>query len=237
MPSTTDPLPTHAISDEPQARELLRAATERSYKLPHNFAGFHAHTTVQYGAQIITGTVRVQSPQQITVQVDDASEQPAPTAADTWLQSELRSMIGHRWPVPFEQRDGRYLLTQDATPHALGPRIDLHGDPLHSSYRVRGEQITLVQRTMGGQSFTITMLAHTLLPDGRSLPAHYVVVFRDAASQHIIRTDAYTDRFMSVAGCWLPHERQVVRHDADGMHAAIFVLYEHTLLLPDAEVD
>ncbi len=236
MPSVDDRLESLTQHDDAQARALLQAATERSYKLPRGFAGFHAHTTVQYGAQVFTGKIHVQSPQQITIQVDDPAEHPATTATSMWLHGELRSMVGHRWPIPFEQRDGRYMLTQDTTPHLLGTRIDLHGDPLQSYYRVRGEQIMLVQRTMDLQSFTITMLAHSILPNGHSLPAHYVVVFRDATSQRIIRTDAYTDRFTQVEGCWLPHERQVVRQDADGLHAAVFVLYEHTLLRPDSEV-
>lgn len=214
-----------SVADDPQARALLHNATERSYRLPSDFPGFAAQIAVQIDADTWTGSVAGRTPQQISVTLDDESE-----FAREWAQNELRSIIGHRWPTPFEQRDGRYTLTADMTPHPLGPRIDLHGDPLRSHYRVRDGQIRLVHRTMGEQSFTITMLGHTHLPDGRTLPAQFVVVFRAAEGKALLRTDAYIDTFTDVAGCWLPAWRRVVRQDADGMRVATLALHAHRLL-------
>lgn len=225
MTHETDTIQTTAVMDDPQARALLQATSDRGYRLPADFPGFTAQLTVQIDADTWSGRVAGRTPQEITVTLDAAA---ADTARD-WAQNELRSIIGHRWPTPFSQRDGRYTLTCDATPHPLGTRIHLHGNPMHSAYRVREDHIRLVQRTAGAQSFTITLLAHTHVPDGRSLPAQYVVVFRDGDSNDIVRVDAYTDTFVEIGDCWLPAWRQVVSHNRAGMRASTLTLHDHRL--------
>lgn len=225
MTTYTDRMEATDQMDDPHARAILQAATERGYRLPTDFPGFAATLTVQIDADSWSGSVTVHTPHELSVTLD-----PAADTAHEWAHNELRSIIGHRWPTPFVQRDGRYTLTCDLTPHPLGARIDLHGDPLHSFYRVNDKQITLVQRTIGSQSFTITMLAHAQLPDGYTLPAQYVVVFRDAATDALVRSDAYTDRFTEVTGCWLPTWRRVVRQDAQGLRVSTLALSDHRLL-------
>lgn len=226
MTSYPDTIQATAVQDDPQARALLRAATERSYRLPADFPGFTAALTVEMDAERWTGRMTGRTPQEIRVTLDDETA----TAAREWAQGELRSIIGHRWPTPFDERDGRYILTLDPTPHPLGVRIDLHNDPLRSYYRVRAEQILMVQRFMGAQSFTITMLAHTHVPDGRTLAAQYVVVFRDTTTFQIAGTDAYNDTFADVAGCWLPTWRRVVRQNQVGVRVSTLTLHDHRLL-------
>jgi hypothetical protein len=226
MTHHTDTVEKTPVADDPQARALLHNATERSYRLPSDFPGFAAQIAVQIDADTWTGSVEGRTPQSITVTLAGT----APDAASKWARKELSSIIGHRWPTPFAQRDGRYTLTADMTPHPLGTRIDLHGDPLRSHYRVRDGQIRLVHRTMGEQSFTITMLGHTHLPDGRTLPAQFVVVFRAAEGKALLRTDAYIDTFTDVAGCWLPECRQIVHADQAGMRVSTMTLHDHRLL-------
>ncbi len=218
-----------AIQDDPQARALLQGASAQSYKLPRGFTGFTARVVAQMEDQQSQGDVTIYTPRHVQVRLLDSTTQ-------LWVERELQSMIGHRWPTPFEERDGRYVLTMDTTPHPLGTRIDLHGDPLQSYYRVHDRHITQVYRVIGEQCFTIQIIATHSLPDGRYVPTHFTVVFRDHRTQRIISSSTYSDQYTSVGNCWLPRSRRVLSNDSDGNHAYELHLSNHRLLDASPEV-
>jgi hypothetical protein len=211
------------VQDDPQARALLEAAAAQNYKLPLGFAGFQADLMVQIDEQTSHGRVTGYTPRHITVTLPD-------TAAHAWAERELQSILGHRWPTPFAERDGRYTLTLDTTYHPLGVRINLHGDPLQSYYRVCDDRITQVYRVMGDQKFTISILDVHILPDGRHLSKHFTVVFQDQAGGSIARSAAYTDRYVAVSNCWLPALRRVIVTDAHEAHTYVLELSNHRLM-------
>lgn len=209
--------------DDPQARALLEAAVAQSYKLPFGFPGFQADLAVQMNDQIWHGRVTGYTPRHLTITLPDAE-------ARTWAECEMQSILGHRWPSAFAERDGRYILALDPTEHPLGVKIILHGDPLQSHYRVHDDRITQVHRVMGDQNFTIHILDVQHIADGRHLPKHFTVVFREESSNRLIRSDAYTDRYAYVDNCWLPALRRVITTDAHGMHTYVMELSNHRLL-------
>lgn len=213
----------NAIQDDPQARALLQGASTQSYKLPRGFTGFTARVVAQLDDQQSQGDTIIYTPRHVQVRLLDST-------ARLWVERELQSMIGHRWPTPFEERDGRYVLTMDTTPHPLGTRIDLHGDPLQSSYRVRDGHITQVYRVMGEQCFIIQIIATHSLPDGRYVPTHFTVVFRDYTTQRIVSSSTYSDQYIAVGNCWLPRWRRVLSNDSDGNHVYELHLSDHRLL-------
>jgi hypothetical protein len=178
---------------------------------------------VQIDDQTWYGRVTGYTPRHITVTLPD-------TAAHAWAERELQSILGHRWPTPFAERDGRYTLTLDTTYHPLGVRINLHGDPLQSYYRVCDDRITQVYRVMGDQKFTISILDVHILPDGRHLSKHFTVVFQDQAGGSIARSAAYTDRYVAVSNCWLPALRRVIVTDAHEAHTYVLELSNHRLM-------
>ncbi len=215
--------PFNAIQDDPQARALLQGASARSYKLPRGFTGFTARVVAQLDDLQSQGDTTIYTPHHVQVRLLDST-------AQLWAERELQSMIGHRWPTPFEERDGRYVLTMDPSPHPLGTRIDLHGDPLQSYYRVRDGHITQVYRVMGEQCFTIQIIATHSLPDERYVPTHFTVVFRDHTTQRIVSSSTYSDQYRNVGNCYLPRSRRVLSHDSDGTHAYELHLSDHRLL-------
>lgn len=211
------------VQDDPRARALLEGAVAQSYKLPLGFPGFRADLAVQIDERQWHGHLVGYTPRHVAISLPDAD-------ARMWAERELQSILGHRWPAPFAERDGRYVLTLGDTRHPLGARIDLHGDPLQSHYRVRDDRITLVQRTMGDQCFTIHVLDVQRLPDGRHLPKHFTVVFREKESGHLVRSDAYTDRYVLGDNCWLPALRCIQVADAHGLRTYVMELSNHRLL-------
>ncbi|TLY20216.1 MAG: DUF3386 family protein, partial [Nitrospirae bacterium] len=71
MMSNQEAYPTDA-QDDPEARELLRRAFEKTARWPADCNGFSADLTVNVDGKVFTGTVTVKSAQDVTVSLPDA---------------------------------------------------------------------------------------------------------------------------------------------------------------------
>ena len=138
------------------ADALLREAHERGYRFPAEFDGFTARIGWETPAGSGEGTVEVRP----------GGETPVETSElDDWASRQLRSMVAHRSPRPYEEGDGAIAkrVTDDA--HTLGSKIELD-DEMSSSYLVGNGQIAAVTRTAHGSRFTIVVQGRTPAGDG-----------------------------------------------------------------------
>ena len=143
------------------ADALLREAHDRGYRFPVTFDGF----TAQVGWETPAGSGEG------TAQVHLGTETPVETSElDDWANGQLRSLIAHRSPRPYDEGDGAIAkrVTDDA--HALGSRIELD-DAMESSYVVGNGQIAAVTRTAHGSRFTIVVQGRMPAGDGTSVPS------------------------------------------------------------------
>ena len=111
----------------------------------------------------------------------------------------------------------------------LGEIVEL-GDSLEPSYRVAGDEISTVTRTMGGRRFTMVVHDRFVVPDGRAVPTSFSVFYWDAETGALTATEAYRDAVVDVDGIFLPSSRRVVRGDGDGLSVRELDLAEHSLL-------
>lgn len=223
MTTTQTPPPTE-VTNDPAAHDTLRAAQANAYRFPVGFGGFTATISHESTGETADGTVTVNGPRAIEVDLM-ASE-----TALGWVQREISSMAGHRWPSDYDQGDGRWPLTLEDDGNPLGARIVLQGDQFSSSYRVRDGRISQVNRRMGPMRFTIHIQSHQPLSDGRTLPGTFTVSFWDLASGRLTRSDVYTDHYVEVDRTWLPASRRVVTTSDDGIVARAFSLSDYRLL-------
>ena len=63
----------------------------------------------------------------------------------------------------------------DVADHPLGRAIRVLSDEFHSSYRIRDRQVIVVNREMKDIRFTITVMENEVNPEGKFLPACFVV--------------------------------------------------------------
>ena len=212
------------VGNDAQAHDVLRAAHEAGYRFPIGFGGFVANVRLAYDGSAARGRVEVASPQEIGLEID------AGEAATAWLRQELASMVGHRWPTPYEESDGRWTLTiEPEEDHPLGALVRVHDDPFGSSYRVREGRIAQVTRQMGPRRFSIIPHDHVITADGRTLPSHFSVLFWDSEQGRLIRSDAYQDRYVAVDGVYLPAGRRVVSAEDGGITVRELKLSDHAL--------
>jgi hypothetical protein len=216
---------TQTPTNDPAAHELLRGAHAAGYRFPAGFSGFRAALQFTDSEQSAVGTVEVRTPSQITLDldVDESSRQ--------WVLQEMASIVGHRWPTPYEQQDGRYNLTlvpEDR--HPIGRLIQFNDDRFSSSYRVRGEHIAQVNREIGKMRFSISILEHSQASNGKWVASQFTVVYWNTHDGRLVRADAYSDSYVPVDGVDLPESRRVITASDDGLITHQMTLRDHELL-------
>ena len=105
------------VQDDPEARELLRRAFEKTARWPADFNGFSADLTINVDGREFAGTVTVKPAQDVTVSLPDAEVQK-------WVTGTISMIAVHRAHRTFDQADGKSVLTLDrSSSHPLGQTL------------------------------------------------------------------------------------------------------------------
>ncbi len=216
-----------------RAHALLEGSFAGTYRFPAGFNGFSGTITVTESlpdgtTRSESGQVLVAGPGGSTVEGFESSE------LTEWAVSEVRSVAGHRWPMSYQDADGKHTLKlDDERQSLLGDFVKVLDDRFDSAYRVKDGRISQVIRTMGPMTFTITIQGDVATPDGKRLPEHFTVNYWKGG--RIVRSDMYHDTYADVDGVFLPVARQVTTADDDGFTARRLDISEIGLL--DAPVE
>ena len=174
---------------DPEAAALFKEAIASRAEW-RDFPGFSAELTGQLDGRPFTGKVTVQKDGSVEIQTDD-------TAAKPWLQDQLDSLVMHRLAQPAsdspEAHGPRLHFADEAGDHPMGRLLAVEEDAMGSSYRIKDRQITVVNRRMGRQNMTITVLDSDKNPEGRFLPHSYVVNYWDADSGKLNRVETFPE--------------------------------------------
>jgi hypothetical protein len=197
------------VRDDPAARALLQAVHARMYKWPASFAGYQAVLRVNDEGQLFTGVVTVVPKQPVVVQLE------AEEALRTWVQERLSTQTMHLVHTPFEEGDGRYVLTFDhtaeaTTRHPRGVCVRLHGGRMASWYRIAEERYTQISRTIPGQHRQVnTIERYDSAPDGRLFASYYVITYFRGPDLTLAGMESYSNAFIDVQGLLLPCQRVI----------------------------
>src|SRR5262245_16311841 len=111
---------TVTVQDDPNARELLRRAFDRTARWRADLVGFSAALIANDNGVEHRGTVKVTMPRSVEVSMAEADIQQ-------WAQQQLAMMAAHRAYRAFDQADGKYVLTLGPEDrHPLGRLIYIH---------------------------------------------------------------------------------------------------------------
>src|SRR5262249_9864943 len=123
-----------------------------------------------------------------------------------WVQEQLESIVRHRLAPPATTDRAKPVLrfAETGDEHPPGPLLIFHRGPLASSYGIKDRQITVVNRTVGKENFTIFVLENDRNPEGRYLPRSYVVRYWDAATGRLLRSETVQDGWQRVGSLDLP---------------------------------
>jgi hypothetical protein len=218
-----------AVADDPKARALLREAFENTARWPQAFKGFTADLTVQVNGKAVKGTVTVKGPRDITVSLPDCEFQQ-------WVENQIGMIAVHRAPRTFEESDGQYTLTLgDDENHPLGRKVFIHGDGMHSFYRIKDGRITQINRKMGHPgmppfAFTINVEDSMLTTDTKFLTTHYTVYYYTPQDGKLTNVESVTDSHVRVGNADLPATRRIISFEHGEVTVKSLVFTNHQLL-------
>lgn len=188
--------------DAARAEALVAGAFARRYRYPPGFEGFTARA--RFGpAGAATATVAICGPGESAVLLDE------PGTDGEWLRQEMRALARRLYGHDYAVGEGRFDKSLVGDPHPLGPLVVLQGDPHEATFRVRSDRITVETRRSGTLLQVMRTERWHVRPDGRWLPARYVVEFWDDAVAEPLRVERYWDLYRAAAGELVPSLRRV----------------------------
>ena len=219
-PADTEP----TVADDPQARALLQRAFESTARWQPDFRGFSADLSVNTNGQVVTGTVVVKGPREVTVQLADE-------AIQKWAQEQIGMIAVHRAPRKFEESDGKHRLTMEAgDDHPLGRRLDIHGDGMQSFYRIKDNRITQINRKMPHVAFTINVEESSTTQDQKQLTTKYTVYYFSPKDGALRNAESFTDMHVRVGASDLPATRRIISFENGAVLVRTLTFTNHKLL-------
>ena len=214
------------VTDDPQARDLLRRAFERTARWQKDFKGFTADLTVNVSGKETSGPVIVKGPREVSVQLGDDEIQK-------WVQEQLGMIAVHRGPRSFEESDGKYTLTMEEDGHPFGTKLNIHGS--NSFYRIKDNRITQINRKMAHPgmnpfAFTINVEESAITEDQKNLTTKYTVYYYSPTDGKLTNVESFTDTHVRVGSSDLPATRRIITYENGQVVVKNLTFKNHKLL-------
>lgn len=186
------------LKEQPEATKML-AEARMARALMTKFPGFTADLLVTINDKTYRGVVQVDNKGKVVI-----GEIDGPTAG--WAKRIIASAVTHRLGNPSAMKTPCVFADEDKT-HPLGRLVTVLNDELHSSYRIRDNQIMVVNRVQDGSKFSITVQENHKNEEGKFLPSAYSVHYwsKDGALE---KAEAHTQGWTRIQGLDLP---QIIR--------------------------
>ncbi len=217
-----------ALADDPEARRLVQDAHGRMYKWPAGFPGYRADIVLNDEGRLYRGTVKLIPRRETVVDLPGAE-----ATLQEWVRERLWTQGMHLAYAPFEEGDGRYVLSfapdDDPTvPHPRGRKVLLTGGRLDSWYRIANGQYTQIGRLSPMTERRInTIERYDRVSDGRQYSSHYVMTYFTLDGQAVIGMESYVNEYKDVRGLWLPAARRVSFGNCGLVKTRIVELSDH----------
>ena len=211
-----------APAAEISATDLLEKA-RGARALWKNFPGFSAKLSVHVDNRRETGTISVSADGDATLNGFDR-------LADGFVRQQIDSLIMHRLPGSAFDEGASY--DEEPGLHVMGRRVRLAEERMGSVYRVRDNVITEVNRTMGKQHFTISVLDVFHNAEGDYLPHVFTVSFWDNNSGALDANHTYLQEWVRVGKYDLPKRVLIVSSDKHGRRVTKLDFSDHALGAP-----
>ena len=209
---------------DPEAVKLFQGAIAARAAW-QSFPGFTADISGVVDGRSFHGQVKITANGELALKGQLSDE-----AAVDWVEDQLKSLVLHRKAPTAPRAEPVLRFGDNDTEHPLGRLLIFSGGRFASSYRVRDDELTVVNRNLGSENMTITVLDSERNPDGKSLPRSYTVQYWDAVSGDLLRTENFQNRWERVGTFDLPAVNTLSTAAAGGLTVRSFTLTNHTLL-------
>lgn len=166
-----------------------------------NFKGFTAQASVYLDGRRSEGHVSVKPDGEVSF---DGEPKLEDEAAREWVRDQLHSLVIHRVPSVGVRTKPVLSFADTDESHPLGRLLNFHGGRFASTYRIRDDEIIVVNRNLGRENMSLQMLESERNAEGKVLPGAYQVQYRDAQTGAITRVEAFRNRWQRVGKLDLP---------------------------------
>lgn len=195
----------------------------------HNFPGFTAQIRGDLDGRRFQGSVTIDEKGGVLYTDDDLTRGES---VGDWIQEQLESITMHRLarPASADRASPKLYFAEPKENHPMGQLLMVMGGKFASSYRIKDRQITVVNRHLGKENMSITVLDNDKTPEGLFLPHSYVVRYWDAANGRLLRTETVQDSWQRVGSLDLPAQHTVTVATDSGLSVRQFSLTKHELV-------
>jgi hypothetical protein len=162
----------------------------------HDFPGFSADIAGNVDGRPFSGKAVVNAAGEVKLDLENES-------AAEWVEDQLGSIVLHRKAPSSPRKTPVLQFADNDQSHPLGRLVNFLGGRFASSYRIRGDEILVVNRSMGDESMTITVLDNDRNAEGKYLPRTFTVQYWDAKGR-LLRTEANQNHWQRVGAFDLP---------------------------------
>ena len=212
--------PLERTDGDPEAIELFEKAisTRASWV---DFPGFSADIDGTHDGRSFSGSVQIAKDGAVELKID----QPV---AEDWVNEQLKSLVTHR--MESSRRSPPVLRFADQDVHnPLGRLLTFVGGRFASSYRVKDNQLKVVNRNLGTENMTITVLENDKTLEGKYLPHLYNVQYWNAVNGSLQKTETFENRWERIGKFDLPALNTLLTSSATGLGVRGFRLTNHSL--------
>jgi hypothetical protein len=213
-----------AFAQPENALEVFRNAYENRYTWDRNFPGYTATVEINQDGQQFQG--RIQVNRDFSTKVTGIEDKKVEKS----VADQLAMMITHRRNVPFDLSHGKHSFTVGETTPSGAFKIEQFGEGTPSSYEVKSQKITQVNRLMGAVAVKVDLLEQENTPKGY-LGTHYIATFTYVQTGDLLETVDFQDTYEKVGNYYIP-SRQIIRTLEPGQKSTMDIKLSNIQLLP-----
>ncbi len=181
-----------------------------------DFKGFTAQAAVYLDGRRSEGHVAVKPDGEVSF---DGEPKFDDEAAREWVRDQLHSLVIHRVPSSGIRSKPLLNFADTDEEHPLGRLLNFHGGRFASTYRIREDEIIVVNRSLGRENMSLQMLESERNAGGKVLPRAYEVQYRDAQNGAITRVETFRSRWQRIGKLDLPESIGQTISSAGGVSA------------------
>lgn len=181
-----------------------------------DFKGFTAQASVYLDGRRSEGHVSVKLDGEVAF---DGKPPLEDEAVREWVRDQLHSLVIHRVPSSGIRSKPLLNFADTDAEHPLGRLLNFHGGRFASTYRIREDEIVVVNRSLGHENMSLQMLESERNAEGKVLPRAYEVQYRDARTGTIARVETFRNRWQRIGKIDLPESLAQTISSAGGVSA------------------
>lgn len=214
------------MTDQMEARELMRAAYENRYTWDNNFPGYTTEITLKRGDEVFTATAKVKP--DLSAEVSEVSDE----AVKKEIQNQLWEIAIHRIRRSFEETHANNTFSLGETDDTGAIELLVGGKASGDRYKVRDREVCLVHRKI--RNVVVTINTFSTHDTGEGYLSHrYDSIYCDPETGEVKGgRSEFEDNYEKIGDYYILTSRVIKTEDKGQIHTSEYSFANVKLLEP-----